>query len=236
MRAAGRKSSSGRGVSLRGGERAAQSVTTALAPIRALRHRTRLARERAVLPTDILASDYSVPMGLPVHPHQQAELGPQAARPGPALRAIAGFEALKGIVALAAGLGFLSLLHQDLHRVAASLIGHIGLDPGGHYPTIILNNVDKLLAVNRGALLLAALAYVLVRFVEAYGLWNERPWGEWLGALSGALYVPFELRHLIHSPTLATAAVVVVNIAVVGFLAWQLRQRGLSRAARGAHP
>lgn len=172
-------------------------------------------------------------MGLPVHPHQQAELGPQAARPGPALRAIAGFEALKGIVALAAGLGFLSLLHRDLHHVAASLIGHIGLDPGGHYPAIILDNVDKLLAVNRGSLLLAASAYVLVRFMEAYGLWNERPWGEWLGALSGALYVPFELRHLIHSPTLATAAVVVVNIAVVGFLAWQLRQRGLSRAARG---
>ena len=161
---------------------------------------------------------------------------PQAARPGPALHAIAGFEALKGIVALAAGLGFLSLLHQDLHHIAVSLIGHIGLDPGGHYPVIILNDVDKLLAANRVSLILAVSAYVLVRFLEAYGLWNERPWGEWLGALSGALYIPFELRHLIHGPTLATAAVVVVNIAVVGFLAWQLWRRGLSRATRDAHP
>lgn len=50
-----------------------------------------------------------------------------------ALRAIVGFEALKGVVALTACLGFLSLLHHDLHPVAASLIGHVGLDPGGHH-------------------------------------------------------------------------------------------------------
>ena len=140
------------------------------------------------------------------------------------------------MVALAAGLGFLSLLHRDLRHIAASFIGHIGLDPEGHYPAIILNNIDKLLAANRGVLLIAVSAYVLVRFLEAYGLWNDRLWGEWLGALSGALYIPFELRHLIHSPTLATAAVVIGNIAVVGYLAWQLRQRDLSKAVRKSNP
>jgi uncharacterized membrane protein (DUF2068 family) len=142
-----------------------------------------------------------------------------------ALRAIAGFEALKGAVALAAGLGFMSLAHHDLHHIAASLIGHIGLDPGGHYPAIILSDVDLLLGASTRTVLFAASAYVLVRFMQAYGLWCERPWGEWLGALSGALYVPFELRHLVHRPTLAAAMVVVCNMVIVGFLAWQLRQR-----------
>ena len=56
-------------------------------------------------------------------------------------------------------------------------------------------------------LLLAATAYVLVRFTEAYGLWKDRWWGEWLGALSGALYIPFELWHFAHHPSLASAAV-----------------------------
>jgi len=40
--------------------------------------------------------------------------------------------------------------------------------------------------------------------------------------LSGALYVPFELRHFIHGPTVATAVVITANIVVVGFLAWQI--------------
>lgn len=64
-----------------------------------------------------------------------------------------------------------------------------------------------------------------VRFLEAYGLWTQRPWGEWLGALSGALYVPFELRHFLHSPGWATAAVMTANVVVVSFLGWQLWRR-----------
>ena len=60
---------------------------------------------------------------------------------------------------------------------------------------------------------------------EAYGLWKGYAWGEWLGALSGALYVPFEMRHMVHQPTLATAVVMAANVAVVGFLSWQLWRR-----------
>lgn len=146
-----------------------------------------------------------------------------------ALRSIAVVEAVKGVVAIAAGLGLMGLLHRDLHAVAAALIGHIGLDPGARYPTLILHDVDLLRDANLRTLLLAAAGYALVRFFEAYGLWRERGWGEWLGALSGALYLPFELRHLIHRPTLAAAIVIGFNVAVVGFLGWQLRRRRAQR-------
>lgn len=142
-----------------------------------------------------------------------------------ALRAIASFEALKGFAALAASLGFLGLLHYDLHQIVASLIGHIGLQPGDHYPAMVLTDVDQLRSADLKPLLLAASAYVLVRFAEAYGLWKARWWGEWLGALSGALYIPFELWHFAHHPSVATAAVALANMAVVGFLGQQLWRR-----------
>lgn len=141
-----------------------------------------------------------------------------------ALRSIATFEAFKGVVALAAGFGLVSLLHRDLHRIAVSLIGHIGLNPGSRYPGVILSTADMLAATNFRSLLLAVTGYALVRFLEAYGLWRERMWGKWLGALSGALYVPLELRHLIYRPSLLSGVVIAVNIVVVGFLAWQIRR------------
>jgi uncharacterized membrane protein (DUF2068 family) len=104
------------------------------------------------------------------------------------------------------------------------LIGHVGLNPGSRYPAVFFSTVDRLSAANWRSLLLAVAGYALVRFLEAYGLWRERRWGPWLGALSGALYVPFELRHLLYRPSLAGGVVIALNILVVGFLAWQIRQ------------
>jgi uncharacterized membrane protein (DUF2068 family) len=158
------------------------------------------------------------------------QYGPVAgdSRPGAlrrTLRTIAAFEAAKGVTALAASLGLLSLLHHDLHHVAVALIGHFGLDPGGHYPTIILHYADVVENADRRALVLLAGGYIVLRFCEAYGLWRERSWGEWLGALSGAVYVPFEVRHLMHGPTVAGAIVLAVNLLVIGFLAQRLRQQ-----------
>jgi uncharacterized membrane protein (DUF2068 family) len=141
------------------------------------------------------------------------------------LQAIAGFEAIKGALALAASLGLLGLLHHDLHQLAASLISHVGLDPGARYPAQLLRGVDQLRASGGGTLWLAAWGYSLLRFAEAYGLWHARPWGAWLGAVSGLLYVPFELRHLTQRPSWMGAAVLVFNLAIVAFLAWQLVRR-----------
>lgn len=141
------------------------------------------------------------------------------------LRAIAAFEAFKGGLAVAAGLGLLGTLHHNLHAIAVTLIGHIGLNPGDRYPAMALRNMDQLLSQDLHLLLLAAGGYATLRLTEAYGLWTDRRWGEWLGALSGALYLPFEIRHLIHKPGFTGVLVIALNVAVVGFLGWRLRHQ-----------
>ena len=146
-----------------------------------------------------------------------------------ALRTIAVFEAVKGVLVLAASLGLLSLLRHDLHRLAAVLIDHFGLRPSEHYPAIVLHYSDVLANTDLRSLVLLAAAYVVLRFAEAYGLWYQRTWGQWLGALSGALYVPFELWHLAHRPSLLGVVVLIGNLLAVGFLVYvlwrQLRER-----------
>jgi uncharacterized membrane protein (DUF2068 family) len=151
-----------------------------------------------------------------------------------ALRTIAGFEAFKGLLAVAAGFGLLSALHGDLRAMAVSLIGHVGLNPGDRYPAMLLHDMDPLLHTSVGSLLLATCGYAVVRFSEAYGLWRNRIWGEWLGALSGALYLPFELWHLVHNPNVRSLLVIAANLLVVGFLGWQLWRSLRTGSARRA--
>lgn len=142
-----------------------------------------------------------------------------------ALHAIALFEAVKGLAALAAGIGLLGLLHHDIHHLAVALLWRFHLDPALPYPAILLHYADLLSAIDLRTLAPVALAYVGVRFLEAWGLWRGKTWAEWLGALSGALYIPLEVAHLAHRTNLINAAVLLANVVIVGFLALQLWRR-----------
>ncbi|WP_394790304.1 DUF2127 domain-containing protein [Rhodoferax sp.] len=142
-----------------------------------------------------------------------------------ALHAIAIFEALKGFAALAALVGVLDLLHHDVRQLAIELVGRFGLNPDGHYPSLLLHYADLLPDANVHQLVLLGSAYVTLRLVEAYGLWNDKTWGELLAALSGGLYIPFELGHLLHHPTLVAALVCIGNLLLVAYLVYRLWSR-----------
>ena len=142
-----------------------------------------------------------------------------------ALRVIAVFEAIKGIAALAAIIGVLDLMHRDVRHLAMELIGRFGLDPDARYPSLLLHYADLLPDANVRSLVLLALGYILVRLLEAYGLWNDWAWAEWLGALSGGFYIPFEIGHLMHRPSVISAVVLAGNVFVVSFLVFQLWRR-----------
>ncbi|MFI4941135.1 MAG: DUF2127 domain-containing protein [Burkholderiales bacterium] len=145
------------------------------------------------------------------------------------LRSIAIFEALKGIVAIAASIGLLELLHRDIRHIALQLIGHLGMSPGARYPSILLHYADVLHDSDLQTFLLLTMCYASIRMVEAYGLWHEFEWAEWIGALSGAIYIPFEIHHIAHRPSVTGIVVFTINAFIVGFLAYQLwRRRALA--------
>ncbi|MES2237297.1 MAG: DUF2127 domain-containing protein [Pseudomonadota bacterium] len=141
------------------------------------------------------------------------------------LRAIAIYEAIKGTAALAVVIGVIDLMHHDVRRIAITLIGHFGLDPGAHYPSVLLHYADLLPGANVRLLVVIAIGYVALRMVEAYGLWNERVWGEWVAVLSGAFYIPVEMEHLVQRPSVISGVVLAANAFLVSYLAYQLWQR-----------
>ena len=149
----------------------------------------------------------------------------QAPHSARALRAIALFEAFKGAVALAALLGVIDLMHQDAVALAMSLIGRFGLDPEAHYPSMLLHYAHLLPDADMRSLVLLASAYIALRWAEAFGLWLGQSWGEYLGALSGGIYLPFELQHFWHAPSVGTAVVIALNLGIVAYLCHHLWRR-----------
>ena len=112
------------------------------------------------------------------------------------VRAVALFEAAKGTLVWLTGFGALSLIHHDAQQFAEQLVAHLHLNPAKHYPHIFIDVAANLTEPRLLALAAMAAMYGLVRFIEAYGLWNGRRWAEWFAAVSGVIYIPFELYDL----------------------------------------
>jgi len=153
-----------------------------------------------------------------------------------ALRSVAVFEAAKGALVLVVGCGLLAFTSGHVQHFAVRLVHHLHLNPSAHQP-LIFTQLSEALTNGRVALLAAGAAlYASLRFVEAYGLWHGRSWAEWLAAVSGAIYIPFEVLNLYHHHGWVSATALVANALVVALMlaAVHVRRRAGSVAAEQA--
>jgi uncharacterized membrane protein (DUF2068 family) len=136
------------------------------------------------------------------------------------LRAVAIFEAGKGVLVLGLGLGLLSLLHKDVESAAESLLAHLHLSQAEPLSRIFLEAASHTTDARLWGLAAAAVAYAAVRFTEAWGLWTRRVWAEWFALLSGALYMPWEILKIAERPNAFHFGVLAVNLAIVAYMAF----------------
>lgn len=156
------------------------------------------------------------------------------------VRLIAAGKGAKGIGFLLLGLFVARLIHApDLESAVEHLVSLVHIDPEGHrmrhlIDLFVATPLDRLTTVAAGMF-----AYAALYLIEAGGLWFDRAWAEWLTLIGTLLLVPLEVRHLIHFPGLGIAAILALNLAIAGYIAYRLRCKQLFRrmdaadAARG---
>lgn len=69
-----------------------------------------------------------------------------------------------------------------------------------------------------------ALVYATLYAIEGYGLWENRNWAKYLTVVSTCLFIPVELWEMHRHFTPMKVVALVVNIAIVAYLVWLLRQ------------
>lgn len=134
------------------------------------------------------------------------------------LRAIAVFEAGKGILVLLVEIGLLSLLHKDVAAVAEHAVRVLHINPEHRLSHVIFQAANRMTDAKLWALAGGAAAYSTVRFVEAYGLWHCRVWAEWFALLGGTLYLPWEIYEIIDRPTLLRFGILICNLVIVLYM------------------
>ena|ERR1700677_1027634 len=144
------------------------------------------------------------------------------------LRLVATFEFTKGILVLLIGLSAILLVHKDAWVIAESLLALLHISTDRRSAQLFLDFADDITDARLWAAVRLAFAYCVLRFAEAYGLWNQRRWAEWVAFGSGTLLIPLEIRELMRGITILRSAVFVSNLVIVFYMLYLLRSGQLS--------
>jgi uncharacterized membrane protein (DUF2068 family) len=141
------------------------------------------------------------------------------------LRMIAIFKFFKSAMLIALGLGAFRLLHRDLGALAEHWVEALRLDQGGRFVTLGLAKVSKVRPDQIRKLGLVSFLYAALFLAEGTGLWMRKLWGEWLTVIITSSLVPLEIYEIYRHPSWVKVGVLVINLAIVGYLISRIRGR-----------
>ena len=149
-----------------------------------------------------------------------------------ALRLIAAFKLLKGLLLATVALGALRLVHDDVAEAGVDLARQLHLDPDGR---LVEPALRRLAGIDPRALTrfsLGALAYAALLLTEAVGLMRGKRWAEYLTIVATSSLVPLEVYELSRRLTATRLAALIVNLVIVAYLVVRVRRES-SRGPSG---
>jgi uncharacterized membrane protein (DUF2068 family) len=117
----------------------------------------------------------------------------------------------------------LHLLHKNLAAVAEHWVALFGLDPGNHYVARALQKVGNLTPQKIKGFGIVSFIYAGLFLIEGTGLWLVKRWGEWFSVIITTSLVPLEIYEIYRHPSAIKIIVLIINIAVVGYLIYRIR-------------
>jgi len=139
------------------------------------------------------------------------------------IRLIALFKLLKSALLIAVGMSALRLLHKDIASVLEHWVAMLGLDPGNRYVDRALQKFGNLTPNKIKSFGVVSFIYAALFLTEGIGLWLVKRWAEWFSVIITTSLVPVELYEIYRHPSVIKCLVLVLNIAVVGYLLYRIR-------------
>lgn len=141
------------------------------------------------------------------------------------LAVIAILKLLKGLVLLLVGAGFFRLVDGETATFLAPLMDALHLNA---HSRLLHALVLKVHALSPHSLLLmgyVSLLYAVLLCAEGIGIWLEVSWAAYMAVISTSMFLPVELYEVMRQMSVARIAVLLVNLAIVGYLIRELAEQ-----------
>jgi uncharacterized membrane protein (DUF2068 family) len=140
------------------------------------------------------------------------------------LLVIAAFKLLKGLALLAVGIGAHHLINKDLDLIVEHWVDVFRIDPSNHYLHALLEHFTNLDAHKLKQLSIGTFFYAAMLLTEGIGLALHQRWAEYFTIIATSSFIPLELYEIFRHATGMKVVLLLINIAVVCYLAVELRR------------
>jgi uncharacterized membrane protein (DUF2068 family) len=144
------------------------------------------------------------------------------------------FKLSKALFFFCAGLGVIHFMNKDLSEEVLKLAAALRRDPEGRMVQLVLEKVDLVDIHTLRRLEFFTFGYSGLALTEGIGLLLEKVWAEYLTLLLTISFLPWELFELVRRATWIRFSLLVINLAVLGYLIWLLQRKKKSRAGQAA--
>ncbi len=139
--------------------------------------------------------------------------------------AIGIFKLAKALSLLVLGVGLVRLLHRDVGSAVGHWLEVLRLDPDNRYIHGALVRVFRITPKQLRELSAGTFIYAAIFLTEGIGLLLRKHWAEYLTLVSTGLFIPLEVYEIYHRFTAVRAGLLVVNVAIIWYLAMRVRRR-----------
>ncbi|MCC2640532.1 MAG: conserved rane protein of unknown function [Nitrospira sp.] len=143
------------------------------------------------------------------------------------LAAIATFKVVKGLLLLVVGAGLLRLAHGELATFFSHLLEVLHLNLHAHLIHALILKVDALQPHGVLMMGIVSLGYAGLLLIEGVGLWLGVSWAAYMAVISTSIFLPAECYEVMRQASMVRMAILLVNLAIVGYLIRELAEQRL---------
>jgi uncharacterized membrane protein (DUF2068 family) len=150
----------------------------------------------------------------------------QTARRSPlGLQLIGGFKFVSGLLLVALGVGLFRGANGDPVEKAHHLVSALKLDPDNEYIHTAIEKISNISVKQLKAISVGTFLYALLYLIEGGGLLMKKHWAEYFTVFATGFFIPLEIYEVAQRPRPIRIGVLVINVAIVAYLVYQLRRK-----------
>lgn len=116
------------------------------------------------------------------------------------------------------------MLHKDVAALVEHWINVFRVDPHNHFIDLLLGKLAILDDRRLKELSIGTFIYAAVFLVEGVGLALRKRWAEYFTIITTSSLLPIEIYELVRRVSIGRSLALVINLAVVAYLIYELRR------------